>query len=63
MASSRGATNPPRQVVWSLQGIAAQAVFALHQVHLITLIRQGQGGGHAGHAAADHQGRLVDGHR
>ncbi len=45
---------PPGGV--QLEGVAPQAVFALHQVHDIALIRQGQGAGHAGDAAADDQG-------
>ena len=45
------------------QGVAPQAVLSFHQVHLITLVGQGQGGGHAADPAADHQGPLVDAHR
>ena len=41
--------------------VAAQIGRSLHQVDGEALIRQGQGGAHAGHAAADHQGGRLDG--
>ena len=44
------------------QGIAAQPVGPFHQVDIITLIRQGQGAGHTGSAAAHHQSPTVDSH-
>ena len=51
---------PPGGV--QLEGVAAQPVSAFHQVHFITLLRQGQGGGHARDPATDDQGLFVDPH-
>ena len=52
--------SPPGGV--QLEGMAAQAVGALRQVHFVTLIRQGQGRGHARDAASHHQGLVGDLH-
>ena len=59
-ASSAGPDQPAPPGGVELAGHCRPAVLALHQVHLIALVRQGQGRGHAGDAAAHHQGGLVD---
>ncbi len=50
----------PAGVPPEAQGVAAQPAGLLHQVHLEALVGQVQGGGHPGHAPADHQGPRGD---
>ena len=47
---------------YTLPQIAAQSLCALDQVHREALVGQRQGGRHAGHAAADDQGRFLHRH-
>ena len=49
--------------VMELPGRAAKLRILFHQMHRKALVGQGQGGGHAGDAAADHQRGIVDRHQ
>ena len=59
VSASRAWTSWPSSVRWIWRHRAAQAVALLDQVDGEALVGQGQGGRHAGDAAADHQGRVV----
>ena len=50
----KGAIDPARR--------AAERLGLLDYVHRESLVREGQGGRHAGHPAANDQGGVVDGH-